>query len=135
MGKTKKNKKMHYKLSLRVKERSKKISPQSFADTAHSEITSILHKTALEILIQIDPFPHTRTTAKPHVKPSYHHSSEDPKLCSNAETKHDTTPKCPRHSTKRFESRRRRHAPYHQNKMKQEQKTENHKRKKNRTNC
>jgi len=53
-------------------------SPQSFADAATSEITSILQKTALEILTQIDPSPHTRTTAKSHVKPSNHHSSKDP---------------------------------------------------------
>ena len=56
----------------------KKISPQLFADTANSEITSVLQKTALDILTQIDPSPHTRTTANPHVKPSNHHSSRDP---------------------------------------------------------
>jgi len=60
----------------------KKISPQSFADTANSEITSILQKTALKILTQIDPqaSPHTRTTANSHVQPSRanHHSSKDP---------------------------------------------------------
>jgi len=59
-----------------------KISPQSFTDTANSEITSILQKTALEILTQIDPqaSPHTRTTANTHVQPSRanHHSSKDP---------------------------------------------------------
>jgi len=50
----------------------KKIFPQSFADTVNSEITSILQKTALEILTQIDPqaFPHTRATANSHVPPS-----------------------------------------------------------------
>ena len=54
--------------------------PQSFADTAKSEITSILQKTALEILTQIDLSPHTRTTANSHVQPSRanHHSFKDP---------------------------------------------------------
>ena len=56
----------------------KQISPQSFANTANSEITSILQKTALEILTQIDPQtpPHTRTTANSHVQDSRanHHS-------------------------------------------------------------
>jgi len=56
----------------------KKTCSQSFADTANSEITSVLQKTALKILTQIDPSPHTRTTANPHVKPSNHHSSKDP---------------------------------------------------------
>jgi len=56
----------------------KNISPQSFEDTANSEITSVLQKTALEILTHIDPSPHTRTTANPHVKPSNNHSSRDP---------------------------------------------------------
>jgi len=65
---------------LHVQLQGKKISPQSFADTANSEITSILQKTALEILTQIDPSPHTRTTANSHVQPSRanHHSSKDP---------------------------------------------------------
>ena len=49
--------------------------------TANSEITSILQKTALEILTQIDPqtSPHTRTTANSHVQDSRanHHSSKD----------------------------------------------------------
>jgi len=44
----------------------KTISPQSFADTANSEFTSILQKTALEIMTHIDPSPHTRTTANSH---------------------------------------------------------------------
>ena len=56
----------------------KKISPQLFADTANSEITSVLQKTALDILTQVDPSQHTRTTANPHVTPSNHHSSKDP---------------------------------------------------------
>jgi len=56
----------------------KQISPQSFVDTANSEITSILQKTALEILTQIDPSLHTRTTANSHVKPCNHHYSKDP---------------------------------------------------------
>ena len=60
----------------------KQISPQSFADTANTEITSILQKTALEILTQIDSqtSPHTRTTSNSHVQDSRanHHSSKDP---------------------------------------------------------
>jgi len=60
----------------------KQISPQSFADTANSEITSILQKTGLEILTQIDSqtSPHTRTTSNSHVQDSRanHHSSKDP---------------------------------------------------------
>jgi len=58
----------------------KKHFAQSLADTANSEITSILQKTALEILTQIDPSPHTRTTANLHVQPSRanHHSFKDP---------------------------------------------------------
>jgi len=56
----------------------KKNSPQSFTGTANYEITSILQKTALEILTQIDLSPHTRTTAKSHVKLFNHHSSKDP---------------------------------------------------------
>jgi len=57
----------------------KKISPQSFA-AANSEIKSILQKTALDILTQIDPFPHPRTTASSRVQPfrANHHPSKDP---------------------------------------------------------
>ena len=56
----------------------KKISKQSFADTANSEITSIFQKPAFKILTHRDPSPHTRTIAKSHVKPPNHHSSKDP---------------------------------------------------------
>ena len=45
---------------------------------ANSETTSFLQKTALGILTQIDPSPHTRTTAKSHVNPSNPHTSKDP---------------------------------------------------------
>jgi len=62
--------------------KGKKISPQSFADTANSEITSILQKTALEILSQIDlqASPHTRTSTNSQIQDSRanHHSSQDP---------------------------------------------------------
>jgi len=60
----------------------KQISPQSSANTANSEITSILRKTALEILAQIDlqASPHTSTTANSQIQDSRanHHSSQDP---------------------------------------------------------
>ena len=45
----------------------KKITPQSFADTVNSEITSILQKSALEILTQIDP-----QASPEHVQPQIH---------------------------------------------------------------
>jgi len=45
-----------------------------FGRGSQSGIIRSSQKTTLEILTQIDPSPHTRTTAESYVKPSNHHS-------------------------------------------------------------
>jgi len=54
----------------------KKISPQSFADAANSEITSILQKTASKFPTLIDPSSSTHTTANSHAKTTNHYLSK-----------------------------------------------------------
>jgi len=95
---------------LHVQLQGTKISPQSFADTANSEITSILSKTVLEIWHKYTP-PHTHLPKQTH---TYNPPGPTTTLLgcarSSSPTHYTTSSKYPCHSTERLESRRCWHA-------------------------